>query len=382
MVSCRKGIETLFGLGLAASLLLPLPAAAKWQSGPLARVRIEGRYDHNVMEGAGDGSSLVQPMVGWRLRNPVTELEATYGLDRVQYLHDGPGRSGWNHRFHGVQDFRLDRRTTLTFEQRAERVYDPTALTRTGVVRAAGESSYGMVTGDFTHRFDPRWTGGIGYRGEVSLLDAPGAIDGAVHAPHAWATWSWTRRDLFGLHYRHQYFDSFDGIDGNSHEPTLSYARLLDPTTRLEIAAGPAFYSQEGETKAIPKGRVLLSHLRPRMDFSTGYERTLVGSTGFEGALWSDSIFATAGWRVSRPLTLTAAGGWFRNGRAPDDRAFVEGFAVALGARYAINRDFGVEAAWRRMVQETLVDGEAVDLSRNVFAIGLTWQLNGGQIPR
>lgn len=381
-MACRKGIGALFGIGLAASLLLPLSAAAKWQSGPLAKVRLEGRYDHNVIEGAGDGSSLVQPMVGWRLRNPVTELEATYGVDVIRYLHDGPGRSGWNHRIQAGQDFRLDRRTELTFQQRAERVYDPTALTRTGVVRAAGESTYGMVEGNLSHRFHPRWTGGIRYRGEVSLLDVEGAIDGAVHAPAAWAVWNWTRRDLVGIQYRYQFFDTFQGVDGGAHEPTLSYARLLGPTTRLELSAGPAIYTQEGETSLLPRGKVEAVHRRPRMTFSAGYERALVGSTGFEGALWSDSVAASAGWRVSRPLVLTAAGGWFRNGRAPDGRAFVDGFATALGVRYAIDRDFGVEAAWRRMVQENLVDGEAIDLSRNVFAIGLTWQLNGGQLPR
>lgn len=383
MAPRRSTLRALLGFALGATLAIPLPAEAGWQSGPVARVRVEGRYDQNLMEGGGDGSSLLQPMFGWKLRDPTTDLQATYSADVISYMQGGPGRGGVNHRLRGDEQFQLDRRTVIAFSQGGERVYDPTSLSRPGVVRAAGTTTYGWGQADLIHKLTPRWTTGLRYRGEVSALEAPDSVDGAVHAPSAWADWAWTRRDTVGIQYRWQYFDAFSGgIDGSSQEPSLSYARMLGRYTRLEVEAGPAIYTEQGVTTAVPRGGVEFLHRTPRITIAAAYGRNLVGSTGFEGALWSDNLTGSVVWRISEPLRAGAAAGLFRNGRAPDDRAFVNGWASELSLEYALGRDWGTEVAWRRVAQMNLVEGEAVDLSRNIFAVGLTWQFNGGRLPR
>ena len=113
-----------------------------------------------------------------------------------------------------------------------------------------------------------------------------------------------------------------------------------------------------------------------------GYERGLLGSTGFEGALWSDTVSGSAVWSAAESLRLGAAAGAFRNGRAPDHRAFAEGFAGELSLEIDILRELTAEVAWRRVAQRDLVGNEAVDLSRNIFAVGLTWTFQGSRLPR
>ncbi len=351
--------------------------------GPIARLRVEGRYDQNLIDGGGDAAGSLQPMFGWRLQDPTTEIEASYAADLIGYAQGGAGRGGVNHRLRGYEEFQIDRRTVLVLRQGAERVYDPTALSRPGVVRAAGTSTYGEAQFDLQHRLTPRWTGGVGYRAEVATLEAANAVDGAVHAPGAWAHYSLTRRDIVGGTYRLQYFDTLGGgVDAYSHEPALTYVRLLTPTTRLEVEAGPAVYAQGPVNGLVPRARIGFSHRRPRLTLAGWAERGLVGSTGFEGALWTENAGASAIWRVAEPFRVSVATALFRNGRAPDDRSFVEGFAGELGAEYALMQDLSLEVAWRRVAQINLVGEEAIDLSRNIFAVGLTWQFQGSRLPR
>ena len=374
-------------IAAAASLLgplaLPVAAAAGTVHGPIARLRVEGRYDQNLIDDGGDAAGLVQPMFGWRLQNPTTEIEASYAADLIGYAEGGAERGGMNHRLRGTQEFQLDRQTLLQLREGAERVYDPTALSRPGVVRAAGTSMYGEAQADLQRQLTPRWTAGLRYRFEIATLEAANAVDGAVHAPGAWALWAWTRRDYVGAGYRAQIFDTLgSGADAVSHEPTLRYIRLLDRATRLEVEAGPAVYVMDGEGTLFPRARAEISHHRPRLTLGGWFERRLVGSTGFEGALWSDVLGASAVWRLSEPLRVGGAAAVFRNGRAPDDRSFVEGFAGELSVEYALYRDLVAEVAWRRVAQINLVGDEAIDLSRNIFVVGLTWQFQDGRLPR
>lgn len=370
-------------LVLAAALLGPAPAQAGSVDGPIARLRVEGRYDQNLMEGGGDGAGLLQPMFGWRLQSPTTELEASYAADLIGYAHGGAERGGVNHRLRGLEEFQLDRRTVIVLRQGAERVYDPTALSRPGVVRAAGTSTYAEGQFDLQHRLTYRWTGGLRYRAEVATLEAENAVDGAVHAPGAWASWAWSRRDVIGGGYRLQYFDTFGaGLDAYSHEPTLTWARVLGVATRLELEAGPAIFSQGDQQAVVPTGRVSVTHRRPRLELSAYAGRGLVGSTGFEGALWADAAGGHAIWRIAEPLRAGVALGVFRNGRAPSGDSFVEGFAGELSVEYALWRELAAEAAWRRVAQINLVGDEAIDLSRNIFAVGLTWHFQGSRLPR
>ncbi|HWV39525.1 MAG TPA: hypothetical protein VN033_13735 [Vulgatibacter sp.] len=367
---------------LAAIAATPLAAGAAWKTGPALQLRLEGRYDSNVIEGGGDGSSLVQPGVGWKFASPTSTVDAIYLFELVSYAHQGPGRGGTNHRLRGDESFRLGRRTTLELQQAFERVYDPTALSRVGVVRTTGTSTFGMASLDLSHRLGRRWSAGIELQEEIARIESPGAVDGAVHAPSIWTRHLWSRRDESRLRWRLQYFQTFGGFDAASNEVTASYRRNLTKTTFVELVAGPALYTQGGATTAEPIGKLEVGRIWPRFTLSAVLERAYFGSTGFEGGLWSEGATGVLAWRISEPLRATLAVGAYRNGVAPAEDAFVEGFGGAAVLEWAIGGDVVAQAAWRRTIQSSLEGGAplALDISRNVFAIGFAWQLDGGRI--
>lgn len=372
----------LLAAAVAAIALTPLAAGAAWKTGPTLQLRLEGRYDSNMIEGGGDGSSLVQPGVGWKVATPTSTVDALYLFELVSYAHQGPGRGGTNHRVRGDESFQLSRRTTLALQQAFERVYDPTALSRIGVVRSTGTSTYGMASLDLSHRLASRWSAGLQLQEEVAQIEAAGALDGAVHAPSIWALHQWSRRDQSRLRWRLQYFQTFGGFDAASNEATASYRRNLTKTTFVEIVAGPAFYTQGGATSIEPIGKLEVGRIWPRFNLSAVIERAYFGSTGFEGGLWSEAATGVLSWRISEPLKATLAAGVYRNGVAPAEAAFVEGLGGAAVLEWAVGGDVVAQAAWRRTIQSSLDGGApmALDISRNVFAIGFAWQLDGGRI--
>ncbi len=369
-------------LCLLIVVLAPGEAAARWKNGPTLQLRVEGRFDSNLLEGGSDGSSLVQPGLGWKFASPTTTIDALYLFELVSYAHAGPGRGGVNQRALGGQHFELSRRTSLDLQQTFERAYDPTALSRAGVVRAPGTSTYGRADFDLAHRLAPTWSGGLRLSEEVAQLDAPSTIDGAVHAPAAWLSHAWSRRDSSRLQYRLQYFQSFGASDASSNEISASYRRTLTKSTIFEVEAGPAFYTAGGRTRALPWGRLSIDRVWPRFNLGLTLERSLFGSTGFEGALWGEGATGVLNWRIAEPLRATLALGVYRNGTAPDAPAFVQGFGGAAVLEYALGGDLVAQAAWRRVAQSGLLAGAplAVDLSRNVFAVGVAWHLDGGRL--
>lgn len=381
----RRWIQAaLFAIAIPLAWSFPVEASAKWLSGPALQLRAEGRYDSNLLEGGGDGSSVLQPGVGWRLESSTAALEAIYLYELVSYAHGGKGRGGSNHRIRGDQRFELNRTTTLSLSQGFERVYDPSSLSRPGVVRTAGVSEYGRADLELNHGFAPRWTGGVHLREELARIEAPDTLDGAVHAPSMFTRFEISRRDHAGLRYRLQYFDTFRGRDAASNELGLSYGRTLTKTIFLEVEAGPAIFTMDGRTDALPWGSISLNKVWPRASFKIGYERTLFGSTGYEGALWGDSISGVFNWRISEPLRATLVAGAFQNGTAPDLQAFANGFAAAGALEYALGGDLVAQLAWRR-VSQSRIGGSgpfAIDLSRNIVALGVSWQLDGGQLRR
>ncbi|AKU90654.1 hypothetical protein [Vulgatibacter incomptus] len=387
----RPGRLGLLLIGVAAALM-PLKASAGWVSGPTLRLRLEGRYDSNLAEGGGDGSSLVQPGVGWKLASPTTTIDALYLFEVVSFAHQGAGRGGVNHRVRGDQHFELDKRSTLELHQAFEQVYDPTSLSRIGVVRTAGRTSYAEADLGFNRRLGHTWNIGVRLQEEYARIDTPSdpglprpdASDSAVHSPSAWLSHSWSTRDASTLRYRLQYFQAIGGLDAASNEVSLSYAHDFTKTVRMELEVGPAWYTMNGTTSTVPWGRWELNQIWQRVTLGLKYERGLFGSTGFEGALWGDAISGVANWRVSEPLRATVAVAAFRNGAAPDRSAFVGGFGGAAVLEYALGGDVAAQFAWRRVEQWTLSGAglSAIDISRNVFAAGFFWQLDGGRLPR
>lgn len=361
----------------AASLLAGPTARAAARIEPLLRLDLEGRWDENLVDDGGDLSSLVRPGIGARIVSPTASAEAIYLPDGLFFAGGGERRGGVNHRLLGEQAARFGRRTELQLSERFERAFDPTALSRPGVLRTTGPSSFAEFQGDLSHRVARTWTVGLAMREEIVRVEEANTADGAVHAPGGWLAWSAGPRDTFLLLYRHQYFAFARGPDAAAHEPRLAWRHRLTRHLRFELEGGPGIYLGEAEPVAIPVGRASISHRRPGLTLSLDVERTLFGATGFRGAVWGESGAAVAIWRPARRWEATVVLGAFRNGAAPDRPAFVLGWTGAAGVSYALSPDLSVRIGWRRIVQDQLREGDlpALGISRNIVGIGLSWEL-------
>gem|GEM_PF-2539856 len=359
------------GAGLCAG---PAGAAARLE--PVLRLDVEGRWDENLLDGGGDVSSLIRPGIGGRLEAPTAEAELVYLPDGLLFGGGGAQRGGINHRLVGLQEIRLDRRTALALEQRFERAFDPTALTRPGVLRTTGEASFADLRADFSRRLDRTWTFGVQMREEIVRVDEVAAVNGAVHAPQAWLSRALGPRDALTLWYRYQLFDGV-GADASSHEPRLGWSHRLTRSLGLELEGGPARYLGDGETGWLPVGRAAIVYRRPELVLSLEYRRSLFGATGFPGAVWGDSGAAVAILRPWRRWEAVLVAGAFQNGAAPDRSAFVVGWSGAAAVSYDLAQGVQVRAGWRRIEQDQLGDGNlpALGISRNIVGIGLSWEL-------
>jgi hypothetical protein len=360
----------------ASACLAPGPAAAAWQSTPLARVAVEGRYDDDTLARGGGAAGILAPSLGWRLRRPRADLQATYGIDVFTYARLLPDTAGANQRLRASQSVDLDRRTRLSLRETAEWLYDPTALARPGVVRTGGEVLFLEAGGEFAHRLSPRLHGAVGLAADASRFTSAAARDGATLAPRARASWALSRRDELGLRYRFQAF-AFEGSRPfHSHEPALAYARLLSPTARLALEAGAARVDGPGGTARLaPHGRGELSwRFRHLVLFATG-ERTLVGAAGLPEPLWASLASLHGEYRITEELTLGIGATAFRNDRADGGRV-ATGFASEARAEYDLGDGFAARLAVRR-VEQRGDGGVGVDLARNIYAAGLTWRYDG-----
>lgn len=364
-------------LVLVWASLLAEPARAAARIEPILRLDLEGRWDENLLDDGGDVSSLVRPGIGARLLAPTARADLVYLPDGLFYGGGGSRRGGVNHRLVGEQEIRLSRRTELTLAQRFERAFDPTALSRPGVLRTTGESSFADLQAGLSHRLTPTWTLGAQMREEIVRVDEVAAVDGAVHAPQGWLALALGPRDTVSLWYRFQYFDEVRGPDASSHEPRLGWSRLLSRTLRLDLEGGPGRYRASGDSSWLPIGRAAISYRRPGMVVSLEYERSLFGATGFEGAVWGDSGSAVLIWAPWRRWEATFVLGAFQNGAAPDRPAFVLGWSGAASISYAITSDLRARVGWRRIFQEQVREGDlpALGISRNIVGIGLSWEL-------
>ena len=360
----------------AAWSLGPAPARGLWQSTPIARLTIEGRYDDDLLAEGGGAAAILAPSLGWRLRKPTVDLQASYGIDVFTYARLLPNTGGENQRLRASQTVDFDPRTRFVLRQAAEWLYDPTALARPGVVRTGGEVLFLEADADVVRRMTKRLRAGLGARAERSWFHAAGAEDGTTVAPRALAGLALSPRDDLQGRYRLQIF-AFDRAAGwTAHEPAIGYARLLTPSTRLGFELGAAILAGPGGvTHLQPTGRAELSWRLPRFTLTAGGERVLVGAAGLAEPLWASHGTLHGDYRITEPLTASLGLALFRNDRAAGGRVAV-GLVAEVGAEYALGEGFAARLVVRRVAQ----DGEGalgVDLSRNIYAAGLAWRFDG-----
>lgn len=373
-----KGRHPRLASALLAAIvcLAPGPARAAWQSTPIARLVLEGRYDDDTLARGGGAAGILAPSLGWRLRRPTVDLRAIYGIDVFTYARLLPGTGGENQRLRASQTVDLDPRTRLSLREIAEWLYDPTALARPGVVRTGGEVLFLEADAEAAHRFTPRLHGALGIGADASRFTSAAARDGATLAPRARVGWVLSRRDEVGLRYRFRAFAFDRSRPFRSHEPALAYTRLLSPAARLALEAGAAWVDgPDGQGRLAPEGRGELSWRFRRLVLAASGERTPVGAAGLPEPLWASFASVGGDYRLTGELTLGAGVVAFRNDR-PGGGRVATGFAAEARAEYDLGDGFGARVTVRRVEQRG--DGVVgVDLARNIYAAGLTWRYDG-----
>jgi hypothetical protein len=362
-------------------LLLALaaqPARAATLVTPTASLAVEGRYDQDLAGEGGGASTMLAPGLGLRVGAPTFDLAAAYSVDVHAYARLGPDAAGENHRVRASQLVALDRRTELRLSETGQRVYDPTEIARPGVVLFGGAVTWLQGDGELSHRFSERVTGAVGLGAERANFDAPSARDGGTLAPRAAATLAVSARDTATLRYRLQLF-SWTGGTSRSHEPALAWTHRFARHLRLTLEAGPTLLDQDGGTSARAAGGAHVSWRRPRFELAAGASRGLVGAAGLEGPLEADVAHASAGYRLSRPLSVLVAGAVYRNGRTGSGERVATGAAGEARVEWELGEEFVARLSARRVAQDEAA-GVGVSLSRNIFAAGLAWRFDG--LPR
>ena len=368
---------------LVACVLLTGPAALAaevWD--PSLRVVAEGRYDDDLRvadEGGGPFVSKVSPRLGLELKDPRSRGEVFYAADFL--VRQKIAGASLDHRAGLDLNHALSRRLQLEFTSRFFRVTDPTSLPREGVARTLAPTLYGQARVSATAKATRRWDVRANYAFEgARVFEETGTRQGFVHTPSVEGWYRTTRRLSLGLEYRYQGFYAGEAFS-QAHGAFAGMRYRLTRVTTASVRGGPVLYtSPEGESGYLP--RITLAVERDGelfdMGFSLGHD--LVGSSGFDNALWADYASLALARRVNDRLTVHAVASYFRNGRAPNEDAFrlsgspylSQGYAVECGAEYRLNRYLALQGTVNRIAQVGVGDeAGGVDLARNVLAVRL-----------
>lgn len=371
---------------LLGALTVAAPAAAATKAGPLLRISLEGRHETELEGGAQAGSMILQPSAGFWVDSPTLRSDARYSTD----LRGFPGAATPyvaepNHRLEARQDVATSARSGLSLHQHAELVGDPTSLSRLGVTRSYGRTFWLQLDGSYHHLLSRRDAAYVGYEGNASFFTDPALQDGVTHAPHLWLRRQFNQRDGAGIRARVQFVDDLDAPGATSYEPGLTYERRLTEILRLELQAGPAFVTSAGEpARVLPHGKAGLRADTPHSVFTAAYERTFLGSTGLPGAVWADVVTSYYTHRFDTEWSARIGAGVFRNGAAPDGPRAVTGAMTSASLDWRFAPQLTTALSWRLALQDEAAGmaGTVPPIYRNIFALGVAWDMDAGRFPR
>ena len=368
---------------LMACVLLTGPAAMADQVlDSSLRIVADGRYDDDLRvadEGGGPLVSKVSPRLGLELKDPRSRGEAFYATDFL--VRQGIAGASIDHRGGLDLNHALSRRLQLDFTTRVFRVTDPTSLPREGVARTLAPTLYGQARLTATAQATRRWElrASYGFEG-ARVFEETGTRQGFLHTPAVEGWYRSTRRLSLGLEYRYQGF--YAGEDfSQAHGAFAGLRYRLSRLTNLTVRTGPVRYtSPQGEIGWLPRATLAVDRDGDWFDLGFSLGHDLVGSSGFDYALWADYASLALARRFNDRVSVNAAASYFRNGRAPNEDAFrlsgspylSQGYAVELGAEYRLNRYLALQGTVNRIAQVGVEDeAGGVDLARNVLAVRL-----------
>lgn len=370
---------------LAGALLVAVctPAAAATTAGPLLRLSVEGRHDADVRGSYQAGSMILQPSAGFWVDSPTLRSDARYAADLRAYPGGSPVVPTPNHRLEATQALQLDDASDLSLRQHAELVGDPTSLSRLGIARSFGRTRWLQLEGTYHRAFSRRDSAFVGYEGNAVFYADPALQDGMSHAPFLWLRRQMGARDGLGVRARLQLFDDLGGGSTTSYEPGITWERRLTELWDLELEAGPAILAGES-TRVLPRGKVLVRARTPHASVLASYERTFLGATGIPGAVWADVVTGHYSYRFDTIWSFGVGAGVFRTGTSADGPRALTGAmtSATLGWRFAPQLSAGL--SWRLALQDQGpgVASSVPPIFRNIFAAGVTWDMDGGRVPR
>lgn len=370
-------VRTIRELAIACALVVTTSAVAAVKLKPALRLRVEERYDDDLLARAGptSGSQLmtkVAPEADLSLEGRTFTSKASYATDLV--VRHGSGNMSLDHRGELELHKQLSRRSRIELTLRAWRVSDPSSLPRLGMARTLSPVLYGRGDLSGSLRLSARWTGKLGYRFEgVRIFDERASL-GLVHAPFVEAWHATTRRLELGLGYRLQRF-VFEGEPAGSHAAFVLGRYRLSRLMTLTFRGGPVQFEDPGGGGLLPAIDVGLEYRWERLQLALAAGHDLAGASGLSAALWADYGSVVMTWRPLARLELMAAASYFRNGPAPavgfnpfGEGAPAVGYALGGGAEWRLSRSISARLSLERVAQFGGAGGGPPPLARNIVS--------------
>lgn len=365
------------GVPLGLTLLLTAaPALAGTQHRPWVGISAEERFDSAAIAGGGSElMSKVSPEVGYELRGHGRRLELGYALDLIHHLRDG--NLTFDHRVRGEYRDRLTERFSLQARGAFFRVEDMSSLPRFGVAIARAPALWGSGDVGADWRLSRTATLGAGYRMEATRIFLDGYPLGTSHALRGDLTGRLSRRLQLGVRYRGQLFLD----DSERFADTLGvFGTARYQLTRHSFAAvegGPLLYREAGGGETwVPRGNLELGYEARGWLLGLVVGHDVVGAAGYATAVWSDYVQGAATWRWARDWTGYVGGGYYRNGRAPDEAADADGFTASAGVEWRFAPGLAAAATYDHIGQFTS-GSSGLGLSRDIVSLRFTYRTPG-----
>jgi hypothetical protein len=356
----------------SAAVLLAAPASAWAAPRPVLGVAAEERVDDGALpQGGTELMSKVSPELGLELKSEAQELQAVYGADLIYHLV--AGNLGVDHRARLAYKDAPNERLKLHADGLVYRVEDSSTLPRFGVARVRSPALWLNAGAGAEVQLSPRDAVGLSYALEATRLYSTGLPLASVHAlSPKWTHHAAPRLEL-GAGYRIQLFTAGSASVAQGHALTGSLRYALARHTFLTAEVGPALFSAGGVTRVVPRFGAQVGYEARGVEVGLLGGRDIVGAAGYAAAIWADYLQLGAAWKVSRTLSLDAAGGLYRNGFAPAGPPTAQGWGAGAGLEWRFARGLAAGASFHRISQNGT--GAALELSRNIASVRLAVRL-------
>lgn len=359
------------GAAGAAALWAAAASAAPVQR-PILGIAVEERFDDALVhEGRSEVMTRLSPEIGYELKSEILDLSAAYTADVTHHLV--AGNFGVDHRARASYKGRPGERLRLHADGMLYRVEDSSTLPRFGIANALSPALWIRGSAGLEFLLSSRDTLALAYSAEATHLFFGGLpLNVAQSLAPEFKRRVSPRLDL-GLRYRAQLFTAGTATPSHSHAASGFLRYALARHIFVAADAGPALFWVGGAGQVVPRFGARLGYEARGLEVSILGGRDILGASGFATAIWADTVQAAAAWKVSRALTLDAAGGLYRNGVAPSGPTDAKGWGAGVGLEWRFARGFFAGASYNRISQ--FGTAPAAGLSRNIASARLGYRL-------